>query len=167
MAGKHRAEVEQRNSAAYVWLGPGAAALALGAALSGGVGVAHADTTGNGSRNSGPTTTIRTTVSAQSVKTGTYSSSAAPKPAADGARTTSVVNTRESVVREQNPAITGDNNPGPGPTLAETVIGLNNGDLGVISRIPGANSIPFIDLGGGGGGGLLSKIAGALSHGLL
>ncbi|WP_319449155.1 MULTISPECIES: hypothetical protein [unclassified Mycobacterium] len=101
------------------------------------------------------------------MKTGTYSSSAAPKPAADGARTTSVVNTRESVVREQNPAITGDNNPGPGPTLAETVIGLNNGDLGVISRIPGANSIPFIDLGGGGGGGLLSKIAGALSHGLL
>ena len=54
------------------------------------------------------------------------------------------------------------------PTLAEAVIGLNQGDLGAISGIPGleaANNIPFIELGGGGGG-LLSKIAGALSGGL-
>jgi hypothetical protein len=49
------------------------------------------------------------------------------------------------------------------------VIGLNQGDLGVISKIPGleaTKNIPFIDLGGGGGGGLLSKIAGALTGGM-
>jgi hypothetical protein len=95
------------------------------------------------------------------VNTSTYSST--PKLAGDEKSATSIVSTNERVVRRQNPAVTGDNNPGPGPTLSETVIGLNQGDLGVISGIP---DIPFIELGGGGGG-LLSKIAGALSGGML
>jgi hypothetical protein len=98
------------------------------------------------------------------VNTSTYSST--PKPAADEQSTTSFVSTRESVVRnqDQNPLIF-HNNPGPGPTLAETVIGLNQGDQGIISGIPGID-IPFIELGGGGGG-LFSTIAGALSGGML
>jgi hypothetical protein len=83
-------------------------------------------------------------------------------------RATSVVTTRESVVRKQGSAVTGDNNPGPGPTLAETIIGLNNGDPEAIAGIPGLEGLkdlPFIELGGGGGG-LLAKIAGALSGGM-
>jgi hypothetical protein len=176
MAGKHRAKTERRQPGAYVWVGTGAVTLALGAALAGGAGIASADTTGSttsGSRvsppgKSGPSTSIRTTISAQSVNTSTHSSRPAPKPAEGEDKTTSVVSHRDSVVRDQNPAVTGDNNPGPGPTVAETVIGLNNGDLGVLSGIPGleaTKNIPFIELGGGGGG-LLSKIAGALSGGL-
>jgi hypothetical protein len=176
MAGKHRAKkTARRQTEAYVWLGTGAITLALGVALTGGSGVAQADTSsaGSGPRvspspgNSAATTSIRTTVSAQSVHTSTHSST----PAAAGGgeeRATSIVSTRESVVRKQDPAVTGDNNPGPGPTLAETVIGLNNGDPEVISGIPGLEAvkdIPFIELGGGGGG-LLSKIAGALSSGM-
>jgi hypothetical protein len=172
MAGKHRAKkTQRRQTEAYVWLGTGAVSLALGVALTGGSGVAHADTTNStvsGSRvsppgNSAATTLIRTTVSAQSVNTSTHSSR--PKLAGDEKTATSIVSTNESVVRNQNRAVTGDNNPGPGPTLAETVIGLNQGDRGVISGIPGLD-IPFIELGGGGGG-LLSTIAGALSGGLL
>ena len=131
MAGKHRAKTVRRQPEAYVWLGTGAITLALGAALVGGSGVASADTTGStnsGSRvsppgKSGPTTSIRTTVSAQSVNTSTHSSRPAPKPAQGEDRTTSVVSHKDSVVRDQNPAVTGDNNPGPGPTVAETVIG--------------------------------------------
>jgi hypothetical protein len=98
------------------------------------------------------------------VNTSTLSST--PKLAGDEKTATSFVSTNESVVRnqDQNPLIF-HNNPGPEPTLAETVIGLNQGDPGVIAGIPGLD-IPFIELGGGGGG-LLSKIAGALSGGLL
>ena len=164
MAGKHRAKKpERRQTEAQVWLGTGAITLALGVALAGGSGVAQADTTssaGSGPRvspspgNSAATTSIRTTISAQSV-TGEE-------------RATSVVSSRESVVRKPNSAVTGDNNPGPGPTLAETVIALNQGDPEVLSGIPGLEGIkdiPFIELGGGGGG-LLSKIAGALSRGM-
>ncbi len=170
MAGKHRAKTGRRQTEAYVWIGTGAITLGLGVALAGGSGVANADTTNSGSGSSAATTSIRTTVSAQSVNTSTHSS----RPVAAGAeeRATSVVSSRESVVRQQNPAITGDSNSGPGPTLAETAIALNQGDLGAISGIPGLestnvfapNDIPFIELGGGGGG-LLSKIAGALSGG--
>jgi hypothetical protein len=57
MAGKHRAKAARRQTEAYAWLGTGAVTLALGAALPGGVGVAHADTTsstGSGSRVSPP-----------------------------------------------------------------------------------------------------------------
>jgi hypothetical protein len=176
MAGKHRAKkTQRRQTEAYVWLGTGAITLALGVALTGGSGVAQADTTssaGSGPRvspspgNSAATTSIRTTISAQSVNTSTHSSTPA---AAGGEETaTTVVSTRESVVRNPNPPVTGDNNPGPGPTLAETIIGLNQGDPAAISGIPGleaVNDIPFIELGGGGGG-LLSKIAGALSKGM-
>jgi hypothetical protein len=163
MAGKHRAKLTQRRQTeGYVWLGTGAVTLALGVALTGGSGVAQADTTPPG--NSAATTSIRTTISAQSVNTSTDSSM--PKLAGDEETATSFVSTNESVVRnqDQNPLIF-HNNPGPGPTLAETVIGLNQGDRGVISGIPGLD-IPFIELGGGGGG-LLSNIAGALSGGML
>jgi hypothetical protein len=175
MAGKHRAKkTQRRQTEAYVWLGTGAVSLALGVALTGGSGVAQADTTNStvsGSRvsppgNSAATTSILTTVSAQSVNTSTHSST--PKLAGDEKRATSIVSTNESVVRRQDPAVTGDNNPGPGPTLAETVIGLNQGDPEVLSGLPGLEGIkdiPFIELGGGGGG-LLSKIAGALSRGM-
>lgn len=177
MAGKHRAKKTQRHQTeAHVWLGTGAITLALGVALAGGSGVAQADSTGSagsGPRvspspgNSAATTSIRTTISAQSVNTSTHSSAPA---AAEGEETaTSIVSTRESVVRAQNPAVTGDNNPGPGPTLAETIIGLNNGDPEAVSGIPGLEAvqdIPFIELGGGGGGGLLATIAGALSGGM-
>ena len=170
MAGKHRAKkTQRRQTEAYVWLGTGAVSLALGVALTGGSGVAHADTTNStvsGSRvsppgNSAATTRIPTTISAQSVNTSTYSST--PKLAGDEKSATSIVRTNESVVRKRDLAVTGDNNPGPSPTLAETLIGLNQGDRGVISGIP---DIPFIELGGGGGG-LFSTIAGALSGGLL
>jgi hypothetical protein len=174
MAGKHRAKkTERRQTEAYVWLGTGAITLGLGVALAGGSGVAQADTTSstvNGPRvspspgNSAATTSIRTTISAQSVNTSTYSSA----PAVAGVDTT-IVRTNERVVRQSSSAVTGDDNPGPGPTLAETLIGLGQGDAGLTSGIPGldaAPSIPFIELGGGGGG-LLSKIAGALSGGFL
>jgi hypothetical protein len=171
MAGKHRAtKTQRRQTEAYVWLGTGAVSLALGVAVTGGSGVAHADTTNStvsGSRvsppgNSAATTRIPTTISAQSVNTSTYSST--PKLAGDEKTATSIVSTNERVVRnqDQTPLIF-HNNPGPGPTFAETVIGLNQGDRGVISGIPGLD-IPFIELGGGGGG-LLSTIAGALSGG--
>jgi hypothetical protein len=179
MAGKHRAKkTQRRQTEGYVWLGTGAVTLALGVALTGGAGVAHADTTNStvsGSRfsppgNSAATTSIRTTISAQSVNTSTLSST--PKLAGDEESATSIVSTRESVVRNQNQTLFNQdqtliyhNNPGPAPTLAETVLGLNQGDRGVTSGIPGLD-IPFIELGGGGGG-LLSKIAGALSGGML
>jgi hypothetical protein len=179
MAGNHRAKLTQRRQTeGYVWLGTGAVTLALGVALAGGSGVAHADTTNStvsGPRvsapgNSAPTTSIRTTVSAQSVNSSTLSST--PKRAGDEESATSVVSTRESVVRDQNQSLFNQNqtliyhnNPGPGGTLAETVLGLNHGDRGVASGIPGFG-IPFIELGGGGGG-LLSQIAGALSGGIL
>jgi hypothetical protein len=175
MAGKHRAKkTQRRQTEAYVWLGTGAVSLALGVALTGGSGVAHADTTNStasGSRvsppgNSAATTRIPTTISAQSVNTSTHSST--PKLAGDEKRATSIVSTKESVVRKPASAVAGDNNPGPRPTLAETAIGLSQGDPGAISGIPGLEAvtdIPFIDLGGGRGG-LLSKIAGALSGGM-
>src|SRR5258707_7557107 len=156
MAGKHRAKkTQRRQTEAYVWLGTGAATLALGVALTGGSGVAHADTTNStvsGSRvsppgNSAATTSIRTTISAQSVNTSTHSST--PKPAGDEETATSFVSTNESVVRNQDQTLHTPlifhNNPGPRPTLAETVIGLNQGDPGVISGIPALN-IPFIEL---------------------
>jgi hypothetical protein len=164
MAGKHSAtKTQRRQTEAFVWLGTGAVSLALGVALTGGSGVAHADTTNStvsGSHvsppgNSAATTRISTTISAQSVNTSTYSST--PKPAGDEKTATSSVSTSERVVRnqdqtDQTPLIF-HNNPGPAPTLAETVIGLNQG-----------GGIPFIELGGGRGG-LLSTIAHALSGG--
>ncbi len=61
------------------------------------------------------------------------------------------------MVRKQSPAVTRGKNPGPRPTLAETLVGG-------ISGLDAAKGIPFIELGGGGGG-LLSKIARALSGG--
>ncbi len=175
MAGRHRAKTQRRQPEAYVWLGTGAVSIALGVALTGGSGVANADTassSSSGSRasspgKSAPTTSIRTTISAHSVNTSTHSST--PKPTGPDKSATSVVKSSESVVRKQNPTATGSDGGGPSPTLAETVIGLNQGDLGVISKIPGleaTKNIPFIDLGGGGGGGLLSKIAGALTGGM-
>jgi hypothetical protein len=176
MAGKHRAKTTGRQTEVYAWLGTGAVTLALGAALAGGSGVASADTastTATGPRVSPPgnasTTAIRTTISAQSTNTSTHSPKPKPTPVGGERSATSVVSSKDSVVRNQNPAVTGDHNPGPSPTLAETAIALNNGDLGTLAQVPGLgaiNNIPFIDLAGGGGGGLLSKIAGALTKGM-
>jgi len=160
MAGKHRARsTTRRHTETYALLGTGAITLALGVALTTGSGVAAADSTnstvsGSGISPSGSqpqTTIIRTTVSAQSVNT------------SSGEEPTSVVTTRDSVVRQQNPAVTGDNNPGPAATLAETLAGQT--DQGLTLGTPGLNfapDIPFIEFGGGGGG-LLSKL---LSGGL-
>jgi hypothetical protein len=164
MAGKHRARTTaRRHTEAHVLLGTGAITLGLGIALTTGSGVAAADSNNSGnspsSGNQPPTTTIRTTISAQSVNTSTLLPGAV-NGSSDEGQSTSVVTTRDSVVRQQNPAVTGDNNPGPGPTLAETLIGGGQTDQGL--GIPGLNSapqIPFIELGGGGGG-LLSKLLG-------
>jgi len=163
MAGKHRAgSTPRRRSEAHALLGTGAITLGLGIALTTGAGVAAADSSNNSSSsgNQAPTTTIRTTISAQSVNTSTY----APAPGAENGTSqeqgTSVVTTKDSVVRQQNPAVTGDNNPGPGPTLAETLVGGGQSDQGL--GIPGLDTgpqIPFFPLGGGGGG-LLAKLLG-------
>ena len=174
MAGKHRAtKSERRQTEAYVWLGTGAITLGLGVAIAGGSGVAQAEPTnsevsGSGvapsQGNSAGTTTIRTTVSAQSVNTSSPSSTPAvvEDENAGEEQATSVVTTKDSIVRQQDPAETGDNDAGPAPTLTETLLGLNNNDPALTSGIPGldaAPNIPFIELGGGGGG-LLSRIAG-------
>ena len=165
MAGKHR--TKKRQPEAYVWLGTGAMTLGLGVALAAGSGVAQADTTNasvSGSRvtpspgSSAATTLIHTTVSAQSVSTSTHSST--PEVAGEE-QATSIVSTKDSIVRRMTPADTGDNDQRKDPTVVSQLLGLaNNNDpgLGVGPDIPG---IPFFELGGGGGG-LLSKIAGAL-----
>ena len=162
MAGKHRAK--KRQPEAYVWLGTGAMTLGLGVALAAGSGVAQADTT-NASvggvtpspGSSAATTSIRTTISAQSVNTSTNSST----PVVAGEENaTSIVTTNDSVVRQMDPADTGDNDAGGDSTLAGDLLGLNNPDSGILG-VDAGPSIPFIELGGGGGG-LLSTIAGAL-----
>ena len=164
MAGKHRAK--KRQPEAYVWLGTGAMTLGLGVALAAGSGVAQADTTNasvNGSRvtpspgSSAATTLIRTTVSAQSVSTSTHSST--PEVAGEE-QATSIVSTKDSVVRQMTPADTGDNDPRKDPTGVSQLLGLANNNPG-LGGGPAIPDIPFIELGGGGGG-LLSKIAGAL-----
>jgi hypothetical protein len=170
MAGKHRAKTERRQTEAYVWLGTGAITLGLGLALAGGSGVAQADTassTVNGPRvspspgNSAATTTIRTTLSAQSVQTSTNSSA----PVDAGAETaTSIVSTSESVVRQLSPADTGDNDATGDSSLTSQLLGLES-DIPGLDVGPSIPSIPFFELGGGGGG-LASKILGALSGGL-
>ena len=164
MAGKHRAK--KRPAEAYVWLGTGAMTLGLGVALAAGSGVAQADTTNasvGGSRvtpspgSSAATTSIRTTISAQSVNTSTNSST----PVVAGEENaTSIVTTSDSVVRQMDSADTGDNDAGGDSTLAGDLLGLNNPDSGILG-VDAGPSIPFIELGGGGGG-LLSRIAGAL-----
>ena len=162
MAGKHRAK--KRQPEAYVWLGTGAMTLGLGVALAAGSGVAQADTT-NASvggvtpspGSSAATTSIRTTISAQSVNTSTNSST----PVVAGEENaTSIVTTNDSVVRQMDPADTGDNDAGGDSTFAGDLLGLNNPDSGILG-VDAGPSIPFIELGGGGGG-LLSTIAGAL-----
>ncbi len=165
MAGKHRAK--KRQAEAYVWLRTGAVTLGLGVALAAGSGVAQADSTnasvvGSGvgvtpsQDSSAATTSIRTTVSAQSVNTSSHSSTPVV-PGEDGA--TSVVRTSESVVRQMDPADTGDNDAGDSG-LASDLLGLGDPGSGILGGGAGP-SIPFIELGGGGGG-LLSRIAGAL-----
>jgi hypothetical protein len=125
MAGKHRAtKSERRQTEAYVWLGTGAITLGLGVAIAGGSGVAQAEPTnsevsGSGvapsQGNSAGTTTIRTTVSAQSVNTSSPSSTpaAVEDENAGEEQATSVVTTKDSIVRQQDPAETGDNDAGP------------------------------------------------------
>jgi hypothetical protein len=171
MAGKHRARTTaRRRTEAYALFGTGAITVGLAVALTTGTGVAAADSTNSAvSGSSGsepPTKVITTTISAQSVNTSTYGS-------APGAETgppneeqgTSVSTSSERVVRDHpDQAVTGDNNPGPGPTIAETVIGLGQNDQGLTAGIPGLNVAPNLPIiwPGGGGGGLLSRIAGAL-----
>jgi hypothetical protein len=169
MAGKHRAKkTERRQREAYVWLGTGAVTLGLGVALTAGSGVAQADTTSStviGPRvspspaNGAATTSIRTIVSAQSVRTSTHSST--PVVAGEEKATT-IVSTKDSVVRQLNPADTGDNDASGDSTLTSELLGLDN-DVPGLGAVP---SIPFFELGGGGGG-LVSKLAHALSGGLL
>ena len=167
MAGKHRAK--KRQPEAYVWLGTGAMTLGLGVALAAGSGVAQADATnasvsGSGvtpsSGSSAATTSIHTTVSAQSVRTSTHSST--PEVAGEE-QATEIVTTKDSVVRQMNSADTGDNDPRTDSTVASQLLGLDNNDLGLGlgPDIRLGPDIPFIELGGGGGG-LLSRIAGAL-----
>jgi hypothetical protein len=161
MTGKHRAE--KRQPGAYVWLGTGVMTLGLGVALATGSGVAQADTTNESVSGSGvmpspgkseATASIRTTISAQSVSTSTHSS----RPEVAGEESaTSVVSTKDSVVRQMDPADTGDNDAGGDSSITRELLGLSNNDPG-LGIGPG---IPFIELGGGGGG-LLSTIVGGL-----
>jgi len=139
--------------------------LGVGVVLAAGSGVAQADTTNasvGGSRvtppgSSAATTSIRTTISAQSVNTSTHSST--PVVAAEE-NATSIVTTNDSVVRQMDPVDTGDNDAGGDSTLAGDLLGLSNADSGILG-VDAGPAIPFIELGGGGGG-LLSRIAGAL-----
>ncbi len=175
MAGKHRArKTARRQTEAYALLGTGAITLGLGISLTAGSGVAHAEPTNSevsGSRHSlspgnpAGTRTIRTTISAQSLSTSTHSSVPEEDAVAGDEQATSVVTNHDSIVRQMNPAETGDNDTGPAPTLAEQLLGRGQGDSALTSGIPGLD-VPFIEFGGGGGG-LLSKIAGVLSGGLL
>lgn len=179
MAGKHRATSTSRpHTETYAWLCGGVMTLGLGIALTTGSGVAAADRTNSEVSGSGVspssgsqpwTKTIRTSINAQSVNKSTYASVPETESGTSGEeQPTSVVSFRDSVVREQNLAGTGDNDSAPAPTLAETLIGAGQNAQGLTSGIPVLNSapdIPFIELGGGGSG-LLSKIAGALSGGL-
>lgn len=167
MAGKHRArKTIRRQGEAYALLGAGAVTLGLGVALTAGSGVAQAEPNNavvsgsSGAQSAGRpegTTSIRTVISAQSVNTST----------GDG-QPTSVVTTKDSIVRQMDPAVTGDNNAGPslGESVLDNALGNQNG---LTAGVPGLDfppEIPFIEFGGGGGG-LLSTIAGALTGGLL
>ena len=165
MAGKHRAK--KRQPEAYVWLGTGAMTLGLGVALAAGSGVAQADATnasvsGSGvtpsSGSSAATTSIHTTISAQSVHTSTQFIRA--RGCGRGTSDIEIVTTNDSVVRQMDMADTGDNDAGGDSTFAGDLLGLNNPDSGILG-VDAGPSIPFIELGGGGGG-LLSRIAGAL-----
>ena len=176
MAGKHRAKkTERHQTEAYVWLGTGAITLGLGVALAAGSGVAQADTTGstvNGPRvspspgNSAATTSIRTTLSAQSVHTSTHSST----PVDAGVeRPTSIVSAKESVVPQSSRADTGDNDATGDSTLTSQLLGL---DTTIWGFLPVFRDLMLLRLFRSsswavGGGGLLSKLAGALSGGLL
>src|SRR5262245_8394081 len=76
LSGRHRAL--PRHSEASVWLGAGALALGLGAALTTGAGVAQADTgsgPGVSRAGDGPQTSIRTIVRATTIRSGGTSSS--------------------------------------------------------------------------------------------
>jgi hypothetical protein len=107
--GRHR--TPPRHSEASVWLGAGALALGLGAALTTGAGVAQADT-GSGPNvsraNDGPQTSIRTVVRATTIRSGAPSSS--------------FESTKESVVsRPASPAV-GDNGNEPSLEIAQLVL---------------------------------------------
>jgi len=132
-----------------VWLGAGALALGLGAALTTGAGVAQADT-GSGPHtsraNDGPQTSIRTVVRATTIRSGAPSSS--------------FESTKESVVSSTRSPAVGDNDNGDAPDgiLINEVV-LSNG-------VPGLNVGPEIPFLGGGQGDLVSRIVGALARGI-
>ena len=132
-----------------MWLGAGALALGLGAALTTGAGVAQADT-GSGPHtsraNDGPQTSIRTVVRATTIRSGAPSSS--------------FESTKESVVSSTRSPAVGDNDNGDAPDgiLINEVV-LSNG-------VPGLNVGPEIPFLGGGQGDLVSRIVGALARGI-
>lgn len=151
-AGRGRHRAPRRSTGLHAWLGTGVVALGVGAALTAGAGVAQADT-GSGPRVSpsgpGPQTTIRTIVRAT-----TITSESASTP---------FVSTKDSVVTKPGPADIGDNDddsPTGLPSLSSQLVVMENGVPG-LENVP---SVPFLELGGGG---LLSKIAGVLSGGIL
>ena len=132
-----------------MWLGAGALALGLGAALTTGAGVAQADT-GSGPNvsrtNDGPQTSIRTVVRATTIRSGAPSSS--------------FESTKESVVSSTRSPAVGNNDKGDAPDgiLINEVV-LSNG-------VPGLNVGPEIPFLGAGQGDLVSRIVGALSRGI-
>ena len=132
-----------------MWLGAGALALGLGAALTTGAGVAQADT-GSGPNvsrtNDGPQTSIRTVVRATTIRSGAPSSS--------------FESTKESVVSGTRLPAVGNNDKGDAPDgiLINEVV-LSNG-------VPGLFVGPEIPFLGGGQGDLVSRIVGALSRGI-
>ena len=132
-----------------MWLGAGALALGLGAALTTGAGVAQADT-GSGPNvsrtNDRPQTSIRTVVRATTIRSGAPSSS--------------FESTKESVVSSTRSPAVGDNDKGDAPDgiLINEVV-LSNG-------VPGLNVGPEIPFLGGGQGDLVSRIVGALARGI-
>ena len=137
MAGKHRAKKHQ--SEAYVWLGTGAMTLGLGVALAAGSGVAQADTTNasvSGSRVYAVAGAFRSDdfdpYHCQRTERKYVNSFIHARGCRRGTQATSIVSTKESVVRQMTPADTGDNDPRKDPTVVSQLLGLANNDPGSV-----------------------------------
>ncbi len=132
-----------------MWLGAGALALGLGAALTTGAGVAQADT-GSGPNvsrtNDGPQTSILKVVRATTIR------SAAPS--------SSFESTKESVVSSTRSPAVGNNDKG------DALDGILINEVVLSNGVPGLNVGPEIPFLGGGQGDLVSRIVGALSRGI-
>lgn len=132
-----------------MWLGAGALALGLGAALTTGAGVAQADT-GSGPNvsrtNDGPQTSILKVVRATTIR------SAAPS--------SSFESTKESVVSSTRSPAVGNNDKG------DALDGILINEVVLSNGVPGLNVGPEIPFLGAGQGDLVSRIVGALSRGI-